>query len=115
MHQSSTLTNIYTIDEGDDYFTRKTVAVPAFEAYLIGTAQVQASYAALRYRGGQSVPTGVDNLPSTGDMQGSIYTATGVRVASFDGRDAMEHCLNHLSTGVYVVYTQSQVNKIVIP
>ena len=115
MHQSSTLTNIYTIDEGDDYFTRKTVAVPAFEAYLIGTAQVQASYAAVRYRGGQSVPTGVDNLPSTGDMQGSIYTATGVRVASFDGRDAMEHCLNHLSTGVYVVYTQSQVNKIVIP
>lgn len=115
MHQSSTLTNIYTIDEGDDYFTRKTVAVPAFEAYLIGTAKVQASYAAVRYRGGQSVPTGVDNLPSTGDMQGSIYTATGVRVASFDGRDAMEHCLNHLSTGVYVVYTQSQVNKIVIP
>ena len=115
MHQSSTLTNIYTIDEGDDYFTRKTVAVPAFEAYVIGTAQVQASYAAVRYRGGQSVPTGVDNLPSTGDMQGSIYTATGVRVASFDGRDAMEHCLNHLSTGVYVVYTQSQVNKIVIP
>ncbi len=115
MHQSSTLTNIYTIDEGDDYFTRKTVAVPAFEAYLIGTAQVQASYAAVRYRGGQSVPTGVDNLPSTGDMQGSIYTATGVRVASFDGRDAMEHYLNHLSTGVYVVYTQSQVNKIVIP
>lgn len=115
MHQSSTLTNIYTIDEGDDYFTRKTVAVPAFEAYLIGTAKVQASYAAVRYRGGQSVPTGVDNLPSTGDMQGSIYTATGVRVASFAGRDAMEHCLNHLSTGVYVVYTQSQVNKIVIP
>ena len=115
MHQSSTLTNIYTIDEGDDYFTRKTVAVPAFEAYLIGTAKVQASYAAVRYRGGQSVPTGVDNLPSTGDMQGSIYTATGVRVASFDGRDAMEHCLNNLSTGVYVVYTQSQVNKIVIP
>ena len=115
MHQSSTLTNIYTIDEGDDYFTRKTVAVPAFEAYLIGTAQVQASYAAVRYRGGQSVPTGVDNLPSTGDMQGIIYTATGVRVASFAGRDAMEHCLNHLSTGVYVVYTQSQVNKIVIP
>lgn len=115
MHQSSILTDIYTIDEGDDYFTRKTVAVPAFEAYLIGTAQVQASYAAVRYRGGQSVPTGVDNLPSTGDMQGSIYTATGVRVASFDGRDAMEHCLNHLSTGVYVVYTQSQVNKIVIP
>ena len=115
MHQSSTLTNIYTIDEGDDYFTRKTIAVPAFEAYLIGTAQVQASYAAVRYRGGQSVPTGVDNLPSTGDMQGSIYTATGVRVASFVGRDAMEHCLNHLSTGVYVVYTQSQVNKIVIP
>lgn len=115
MHQSSTLTNIYTIDEGDDYFTRKTVAVPAFEAYLIGTAKVQASYAAVRYRGGQSVPTGVDNLPTTGDMQGSIYTATGVRVASFAGRDAMEHCLNHLSTGVYVVYTQSQVNKIVIP
>ena len=115
MHQSSTLTNIYTIDEGDDYFTRKTVAVPAFEAYVIGTAQVQASYAAVRYRGGQSVPTGVDNLPSTADMQGSIYTATGVRVASFAGRDAMEHCLNHLSTGVYVVYTQSQVNKIVIP
>lgn len=115
MHQSSTLTNIYTIDEGDDYFTRKTVAVPAFEAYLIGTAKVQASYAAVRYRGGQSVPTGVDKLPFTGDMQGSIYTATGVRVASFAGRDAMEHCLNHLSTGVYVVYTQSQVNKIVIP
>ena len=115
MHQSSTLTNIYTIDEGDDYFTRKTVAVPAFEAYLIGTAQVQASYAAVRYRGGQSVPTGVDNLPTTGDMQGCIYTATGVRVASFAGRDAMEHCLNHLSSGVYVVYTQSQVNKIVIP
>ena len=115
MHQSSTLTNIYTIDEGDDYFTRKTVAVPAFEAYLIGTAQVQASYAAVRYRGGQSVPTSVDNLPTTGEWQGRIYTATGICVATFADRDAMEHSLIHLPAGVYIVYTQGSVSKIVIP
>lgn len=115
MHQSSTLTNIYTIDEGDDYFTRKTLAVPAFEAYLIGTAQVQASYAAVRYRGGQSVPTSVDNLPTTGEWQGRIYTATGMCVATFADRDAMEHSLIHLPAGVYIVYTQGSVSKIVIP
>ena len=116
MHASGTLTNIYMIEEGYDYFTRQTVAVPAFEAYIIGTAQVQQSYVALRYQGGgESVPTGTGNLPTTYGWSGAIYTVTGVRVASFADRDAMERSIRELSTGVYVISTQSQVNKIVVP
>ena len=115
MHPSAALQNVYLIEEGFDYFTRReSIAVPAFEAYVIGTHEVQASYAVLRTRG-ESVPTGVGELPKTDTWKGDIYTVTGVMVASFDGREALEQCTEMLATGVYVVRTSAQVYKIVVP
>lgn len=116
MHASGTLTNIYMIEEGYDYFTRcESASVPAFEAYVRGTEQVQRNYAILRYRGGNTpeTPTDIDALPTT-ECRGAVYNLSGMKIATFAGRDAMEQVLNSLSAGIYIVHTGTEMNKVVV-
>ena len=123
MHPSGTLTNIYMIEEGFNYFTRRESAtVPAFEAYVIGTAQVQTRYSILRYTGEEEnipdvmdQPTGIENTPpTTAGYDGEVYTVAGIRVAGFANRDEMETLLNNLGAGVYIVRMGTQINKVVV-
>ena len=119
MKPTGSKTTIYTLDEGDDYYTRKTTTIPAFESYVIGTKQVQRRYSILRPHA-DSTPdpdttTDLEDRPTTAGWKGEIYTSMGVLVATFADRDAMERSLDELTTGVYVVRCGKQVNKVVVP
>ena len=116
MHPSGTLNNIYMIEEGYDYFTRRASAsVPAFEAYVIGTQEVIKRYSVLRYNEESTpdTPTKIEGL-STTECQGDVYTLSGMLIGSFNDRDEMEQMLNSLISGIYVVRNGIQVTKIVV-
>lgn len=117
MKESSELKNIYMLEEGEDYFSRRESAtVPAFEAYVKGTSEIQKSYVALRYRGGSSTPetpTDIDALPTT-ECRGAIYNLSGMQMGTFADRNAMEEVLNSLRAGVYIVHIGKEVNKVIV-
>ena len=113
MHPSPVLTNIYMIEEGEDLFTRReSQAVPAFEAYVIGTSQVQARFSVLRWSGETTAIN--SERPSTADEAGEIYTVSGMRLATFANQEQMERCLNTFASGVYVVRVGTRINKVIV-
>ena len=113
MHPSPVLTNIYMIEEGEDLFTRReSQAVPAFEAYVIGTSQVQARFSVLRWSGETTAIN--SERPSTADEAGEIYTVSGMRLATFANQEQMERYLNTFASGVYVVRVGTRINKVIV-
>ena len=113
MHPSPVLTNIYMIEEGEDLFTRReSQAVPAFEAYVIGTSQVQARFSVLRWSGETTAIN--SERPSTADEAGEIYTVSGMRLATFANQEQMERYLNTFASGVYVVRVGTCINKVIV-
>ena len=107
------LTNIYMIEEGRDLFTRReSQSVPAFEAYVIGTHQVQTRFSVLRW---SEETTDINSKrPSTSDDAGEIYTVSGMFMASFANQEQMEQYLNTLASGVYVVRAGTRINKVIV-
>ncbi len=117
MKPTETKSDIYMLEEGYDIYVRYTQPIPAFESYVVGTSPVQTKYRIIRLRG-ETTPdtgttTGLGGLPTT-EYKGEIYSSTGVLVADFADRDAMERHLNSLPTGVYMVRCGNQVNKVVV-
>lgn len=113
MHPTPALTNIYMIEEGRDLFTRReSQSVPAFEAYVIGTSQVQARFSVLRWSGETTAIN--SERPSTADEAGEIYTVSGMRLATFANQEQMERYLNTFASGVYVVRVGTRINKVIV-
>ena len=101
------------IEEGEDLFTRReSQAVPAFEAYVIGTSQVQARFSVLRWSGETTAIN--SKRPSTSDDAGEIYTVSGMFMASFANQEQMERYLNTFASGVYVVRVGTRINKVIV-
>lgn len=115
MQPTSSKTNIYMLEEGHNYYSRQTQAIPAFESYVIGTATVKEKYRVLRMDNVSTpeTPTDIDALPTT-ECRGAIYSLSGMRIATFVDRDAMEQLLSGLSAGVYVVRAGAVINKVVV-
>lgn len=115
MQPTSSKTDIYMLEEGHNYYSRQTQAIPAFESYVIGTATVQGKYRVLRMDNVSTpeTPTDIDALPTT-ECRGAIYSLSGMRIATFADRDAMEQLLSGLSAGVYVVRAGAVINKVVV-
>ena len=113
MHPTPALTNIYMIEEGRDLFTRReSQSVPAFEAYVIGTHEVQTRFSVLRW---SEETTDINSeRPSTSDDAGEIYTVSGMFIVSFANQEQMEQYLNTLASGVYVVRAGTRINKVIV-
>ena len=119
MKPTETKSNIYMLEEGYDIYARYTQPIPAFESYVVGTSSVQTKYRIIRLRG-ETTPdtgttTGLGDVPTTAGWKGDIYSVSGAKVATFASRDTMEHYLESLSPGIYVIRTASQILKIVVP
>lgn len=119
MKPTETKSNIYMLEEGYDIYARYTQPIPAFESYVVGTSSVQTKYRIIRLRG-ETTPdtgttTGLEDVPTTAGWKGDIYSVSGAKVATFASRDTMEHYLESLSPGIYVIRTASQILKIVVP
>ena len=113
MHPSPVLTNIYMIEEGEDLFTRReSQSVPAFEAYVIGTHEVQTRFSVLRWS--EETTDIKSERPTTADDAGEIYTVSGMFIASFANHEQMEQYLNTLASGVYVVRAGTRINKVIV-
>ncbi len=119
MKPTETKSDIYMLEEGYDIYVRYTQPIPAFESYVVGTSPVQTKYRIIRLRG-ETTPdtgttTGLGDVPTTAGWKGDIYSVSGAKVATFASRDTMEHYLESLSPGIYVIRTASQILKIVVP
>lgn len=119
MKPTETKSDIYMLEEGYDIYVRYTQPIPAFESYVVGTSSVQTKYRIIRLRG-ETTPdtgttTGLGDVPTTAGWKGDIYSVSGAKVATFASRDTMEHYLESLSPGIYVIRTASQILKIVVP